>query len=1298
MGQNEEGGVHPFFSLNKDKAKTFKDPMSVAGTPLAFLPNPSGKTIATQNPSTPSEAPEPEQEHNNDVGLVAATSKTSLGSADGTDETKASKPKRAPRAAKKSGGEGKKQIKGVAQKNLMEKTFRSTSSAQVHQALNETPEFESDLNDSRRKRRRTDSVDPTSPIDGSTAIGTSGEQLKTATHDSTSPKLDERPQDDLKSTENPNPSLLLDPETLTTLSKNDQGPAEDLQLMGETVDANANAVPPPKAATPKTKILKLRKDGKLVSPKPQGGTGIQKNKVGRPKKNVAGTRRVKIVTMKYGKDSESRATMGQRIEQIWAGPPSNAKIPPEKIQRPTSTAVPQGPPKPPHPFFSGKLAPPINLKSGNTVKSRRSSIDLQSVRSGTTSPQKKSTAIAPDAAQAWAALSALGHRTMSTDFARITRFPGAMEPLWPPRNMQHCRGVSSTGDEVSLALSSRQTIPSGKKSKGSEIQIHPSEDVFYPLRQYYQVHELASKGQHNRESKMKILRRPGRRLMTGSELQEALRPRVTSKLPLLTSVMALQSSPPVSTHAALLHVFKGIASSFSAFDKFQCETRDWVQKYSPCCAAHVLQQGKEAVLLRDWLKSLTVTSVDTGNASKAKSSDTPPKKRKKKRKRTGELDDFIISSEEDANEMDELTDPESISPGNDGFFGPRRSVINTRRNSNPLNGSAKISNAVVISGPHGCGKTAAVYAVAQELGFEVFEINSGNRRSGRDLLDRVGDVARNHLVHQHKDTDSLLDVDGQSSAALQDDIDSGRQKTMQSFLKPQGKGRPASKTRAEDKMPAAKLRDPEKKPKQQKQSLILLEEVDILFEEDKQFWTTVLGLISQSKRPIIMTCTDESRLPLESMILHAIFRFMPPPEQLAVDYLVLMAGNEGHLLSRDAVCKLYKSKNFDLRASITELNFWCQMAVGDMKGGLEWMLIRSNAEECHNDRGQPLRVVSDGTYCTGMGLSCRDQAYDSLENDISDEMQLMSEAMREWDYEEDMCDLLDPEVVLAASKDMSAQQSLGLLKIYDVSFDALSVADVLPCIGLRQGNDVLLDITEPELTDTVRANYIEGFKLLQTDPSRDQTNMSTLIPLALKACTKELLSERINKAIFFSVQETLDHHTMEPRNTRSSTEMTNGIMAAAFKPLEETSKSSAFAVLQSRGAQITTFDGPLSIVAEDVAPYVRSIVSYDILLEERRLHLSNLLSQGGRNGKRQRTTRASRAALEGGSKENTRRERWFPYNTNFSLVLQTGGKEWQQVALQMAKGESKDESVGEAASYGGSRRSSQASIASEVSF
>ena len=103
------------------------------------------------------------------------------------------------------------------------------------------------------------------------------------------------------------------------------------------------------------------------------------------------------------------------------------------------------------------------------------------------------------------------------------------------------------------------------------------------------------------------------------------------------------------------------------------------------------------------------------------------------------------------------------------------------------------------------------------------------------------------------------------------------------------------------------------------------------------------------------------------MILIALFRFTTPPEKIATDYLLLIACNEGHLLSRSAVSVLLKSKDYDLRASITELSFFCQMAIGDTKGGLEWMLMRSSLNESQDEDGQALRVVSDATYVDGMG-------------------------------------------------------------------------------------------------------------------------------------------------------------------------------------------------------------------------------------------------------------------------------------------------------------------------------------------
>jgi hypothetical protein len=135
-----------------------------------------------------------------------------------------------------------------------------------------------------------------------------------------------------------------------------------------------------------------------------------------------------------------------------------------------------------------------------------------------------------------------------------------------------------------------------------------------------------------------------------------------------------------------------------------------------------------------------------------------------------------------------------------------------------------------------------------------------------------------------------------------------------------------------------------------------------------------------------------------------------------------------------------------------------------------------------------------------------------------------------------------------------------------------------------------------------------------------------------------------------TVQETLLHN-----------HMTKATISQAFDPIARSQKP----ILGiPKGPQISAFDGPISTIAEDLAPYARSIVSYDLRLEEQRRQLSSLLSHPLNDGKRVRTTRASRAALEGGNKANTRRERWFPNNTNFGAVLRSGGEGWQDVLLR----------------------------------
>ena len=187
--------------------------------------------------------------------------------------------------------------------------------------------------------------------------------------------------------------------------------------------------------------------------------------------------------------------------------------------------------------------------------------------------------------------------------------------------------------------------------------------------------------------------------------------------------------------------------------------------------------------------------------------------------------------------------------------------------------------------------------------------------------------------------------------------------------------------------------------------------------------------------------------------------------------------------------------------------------------------------------------------------------------------------------------------------------------------------------------------------------------------------MTQAIAFTLRACARRWIqidntsindNAISNEKIISTVTENMQARHSEDPNIKFG-------HAAVFEPIARSTKP----VLGiPKGPQISTFDGSLSVITEDLAPYVRSIVAYDLRLEEHRGLLSSLLSQPGQNSKRQRTTRASRAALEGGSKARTRRERWFPNNTNFDAVLQSGGQGWQDIALKQTMAESSEGETG----------------------
>lgn len=278
------------------------------------------------------------------------------------------------------------------------------------------------------------------------------------------------------------------------------------------------------------------------------------------------------------------------------------------------------------------------------------------------------------------------------------------------------------------------------------------------------------------------------------------------------------------------------------------KTQLWIDKYRPLDHAQVLGNEVPAKYLVDWLGELAI-----GIGGEV-SEDRRHVQRKviKRRKRQSREDDWIVQDNEPIRNFDDDKANEAVDD------------TEAAQQTGYPDLSKRLTNSILLQGPYGSGKTASIYAAATELGWEVFEVYPGiGKRSGASLSQLVGDVGKNHLVGKGRPTMPPSPVPQKQQNPL-----------LQAFAKVPGKAKagdaapsisvdltdsPGRKARDKDFgfVAPAEMRESKTGGSDVRQSLILLEEVDILFEEDKGFWAAVVALIEESKRPVIMTCNGE---------------------------------------------------------------------------------------------------------------------------------------------------------------------------------------------------------------------------------------------------------------------------------------------------------------------------------------------------------------------------------------------------------------------------------------------------------
>jgi hypothetical protein len=206
-----------------------------------------------------------------------------------------------------------------------------------------------------------------------------------------------------------------------------------------------------------------------------------------------------------------------------------------------------------------------------------------------------------------------------------------------------------------------------------------------------------------------------------------------------------------------------------------------------------------------------------------------------------------------------------------------------------------------------------------------------------------------------------------------------------------------------------------------------------------------------------------------------------------------------------------------------------------------------------------------------------------------------------------------------------------------------------------------VDISAPPPPEGYRSNYLDNYPLLHTELQTEYSCLSETVSSTFEALisrtfrpttTEDLESQYAGRVLSKAIISAMPPQT-PPSTLPQFQRIFEPIMRANYSNPTPTARHAP------------SFENGLAPVTEDLAPYIRSIMVFDARLQQYRERLYALTAQEHGRDKRSRTTRASRAALEGGDKASTRKERWFALDTPYYKVLGTAGPEWQNVLFQM---------------------------------
>ncbi|XP_042517517.1 uncharacterized protein LOC122091570 [Macadamia integrifolia] len=305
----------------------------------------------------------------------------------------------------------------------------------------------------------------------------------------------------------------------------------------------------------------------------------------------------------------------------------------------------------------------------------------------------------------------------------------------------------------------------------------------------------------------------------------------------------------------------------------------WTNKYEPGKAFQVCGNDESVRFLNEWLRSWHERYL---------------KKRKKS------TDDDECSSQDSEDSSYQIgSDTENMDEGR------------------------SLKNVLLVTGPVGSGKSSAIYACAREQGFEVIEVSASDWRNGTVLREKFGEAVESHrfkwtkrnptrlckkptlelVTNQqisktvHEFNNELIEL---TSSADEEEL-AGTKKGSWNDFKNNGTacGEGAKKT------------------------LILFEDVDIIFYDDRGFITAIQQFAKTARCPIILTSNCEDPLLPDNLDRLEVCFAVPSLKEL-VSHIYMVCAAEKVDIQPKLIERIVECCQGDIRKTIMLLQFWSQ--------------------------------------------------------------------------------------------------------------------------------------------------------------------------------------------------------------------------------------------------------------------------------------------------------------------------------------------------------------------------------------